>query len=347
MKKRLSVFVSFTVAALLSSNSMAAITTEYDNEVDNGKVQVFDLHATGNSQTMLVLSSDAQNVGFDDVVWLNQKDDGPAFDAVYLKSGAYAELIEGESKTYYIRVAGSDGTIQTGTFTLEKAESTPTPTLEPTEEPTDEPIWEETEEPTVVPTVAPTAEPTAAPTAEPTAVPTAEPTGAPTAEPTAEPTAAPTAEPTEVPTTEPTAQPTSVPTEAATTVPTTVPTTEPTAGPTEVPTTVPTAGPTEAPTPAVPDIKCRIEVNAEEAEATAHILNTYDEDKSVVITVAQYDSEVNLISIMSKEIVVPHNTESPKVYTVKFDQIKPNMDHVRCFVWDGFKTMKPITELKE
>lgn len=101
------------------------------------------------------------------------------------------------------------------------------------------------------------------------------------------------------------------------------------------------------PTPIAADVKGRSEVNTEEAEATAHIINTYDENKSVVIAVAQYDSEGNLISIKSKEIVVPPNMTSPEAYTVKADQIAADMDHIRCFIWDGLNGMKPITELKE
>ncbi|MBQ3426662.1 MAG: hypothetical protein IJH37_05885 [Clostridia bacterium] len=293
MKRISAVITSIAVSAAMSVTVTATnITAKYDKETDNGKVELTGVETTGRSQTMIVLSEDSNSVNYDEIVWLNQKDDGTAFDAFYLPRGIYENLGEGKSATYYVRIGGSNGTIQRTELTISK-EVIPTPTPEPTEEPTGEPAPEAT----------PTAEPTATPTVEPTATPTP----APTATPTPQPTATPTPQPTATPTPEPTA----------------------------------------TPTPAVPDIKCRIDVNEKEAEATAHILNTYDENKSVVIAVTQYDSEGNLISIKSKEIVVSPNPELPGVYTVKADQIAANVDHVRCFIWDGFKTMKPITELKE
>ena len=101
------------------------------------------------------------------------------------------------------------------------------------------------------------------------------------------------------------------------------------------------------PTPAEPDIRCRVEINASEAEATAYVINTFDEDKGVLIIFAQYDALGRLIDVKTEEVVVPSGTVSPKAYTVKADSVAEGVDHMGCYVWDGLNSMTPITELED
>ena len=101
------------------------------------------------------------------------------------------------------------------------------------------------------------------------------------------------------------------------------PTAEPTPTPTSESTSTPTLEPTATPTPTLesadePDVKCIITVNEEPAEVSKAISNTYEDDKKVVIAVAQYDEGI-LVNIMLNEITVQAKTSEQ--YTVKADYI--------------------------
>ena len=288
--KRISAFVAsvaFT-AAMSFTVSAANITAQYDKETDNGKATLSGVKTTGRSQTMVVLSEDSSSVAFDKIVWLNQKDDGTAFDSFYLPLGTYADLAEGETVTYYVRIGGSDGTIQTTEITIAKeatttptpeVTATPEPTKAPVEEPTDEPLPEETEAPTA--TLTP--EPTATPVPEATATP--------------------------------------------------------------MPETTATPAPESTETPAEPDVKCKFTVDEEAAEVSAVISNTYDDDKKVVIAVAQYDDKGVLVSIKFDEITAPGKTAEQ--YTVKADAVSEKKNRIKGFVWDGISSMKPIAQIEK
>ncbi|MBQ3426898.1 MAG: hypothetical protein IJH37_07120 [Clostridia bacterium] len=251
--KRMSAFVvSLAFAVTMPfAVSAASITARYDKEADSGKATLSGVETTGRSQTMIVLSDDFSSVALDKIVWLYQKDDGTVFDSFYVPNGTYADLDEGETVTYYVRIGGSDGTIQTTELTIAKeVTATPTPI------PTSEPVPEETAEATATPTIEPTEQPTTAPSVFDEWITNIKDayiinvdwnnlriTNNPSAEPTAEPAETPTV--TEVPTEEPTAEPTAIPTVEPTAIPTMepipIPTAPPTIEPTEHPTTAPSA----------------------------------------------------------------------------------------------------------
>lgn len=131
-KFMLSVAAVSAVTAAMAVSAMAAdVTATYDTETDNGKVSITVPESTGASQTLLVLNEDvdvtAENA--DAVVaQINQVDaeEGDAeIKEFQLPAGIYAALAEGESKTYYIRIGGSKGTIQKGELKISKAGDTP------------------------------------------------------------------------------------------------------------------------------------------------------------------------------------------------------------------------------
>ena len=126
-------------------------------------------------------------------------------------------------------------------------------------------------------------------------------------------------------------------------LPTAVPTLTPTEAPTEKPTIAPTEVPTEMPTAKpLADISCDIAVDELNAKVNIYISNTFDDDKNVVIAVAQYDDAGVLVNIKLEEVIVPANTILPEEYEIKADQVSDKKQTIKGFVWDGTTSMKPI-----
>ena len=192
-------------------------------------------------------------------------------------------------------------------------------------------VWSElaeisTELPSAVPTSVPTAEPTVAPTAVPTTTPEIE--GwieeqsegtlitvvwpklrtvlfeTPEPEPTAEPTAAPTAEPT------------------------------------ATPTAVPTAEPTATPEPDKPEYA--MELDAENGSMSVYASNRSDEDKSIILMIAQYSEEGVLLGLKKKEIGIPAETTVPLEYSITLDYDTTEIKHIKGFVWNSLDEMIPL-----
>ncbi|MCH5213215.1 MAG: dockerin type I repeat-containing protein [Oscillospiraceae bacterium] len=126
-KFMLSVAAVSAVTAAMAVSAMAAdVTATYDTEVDDGTVNITVVDGTGASQTLLVLNNDATAVVEADIEQIGQKDDGASFTEFKLPAGIYADLAEGQSKTYYIRIGGSNGSMQKGTLTISKGGEIPT-----------------------------------------------------------------------------------------------------------------------------------------------------------------------------------------------------------------------------
>ena len=101
-----SVAAASTVAAAMAV-SASAMTASYAD----GTVTLADVTATGASQTLLVLDGvDLQTIAETNIKQIDQKDDGESFASVPVGT-----LPNG---TYEVRIGGSDGTMQTATFTV-------------------------------------------------------------------------------------------------------------------------------------------------------------------------------------------------------------------------------------
>ena len=105
-----------------------------------------------------------------------------------------------------------------------------------------------------------------------------------------------------------------------------------------------TPEPTETP---APDVKCKFILDEETAEINAFINNTYEEDKDVVVVIAQYNDKGKVVNTTFKKITVPGQTITPKQYTVKADCIPESKSSIMGFVWEDFESMKPIARLIE
>lgn len=102
----LSVAAASTVAAAMTV-SASAMTASYAD----GKVTLSGVNGTGDSQTLLVLDGEnLTSIAETNIKQIDQKDDGSSF----------AEVPVGtlDNGTYEVRIGGSDGTLQTATFTV-------------------------------------------------------------------------------------------------------------------------------------------------------------------------------------------------------------------------------------
>ncbi len=104
-KTILSIAAVSAVSAVMAASAMA-MTASYDA----GSVTLAGVEATGDSQTLLVLSEDADTVTEAIIKQIDQKDDGSSFATVTV-----GDLAVG---TYYVRVGGSNGTLQKAEFTI-------------------------------------------------------------------------------------------------------------------------------------------------------------------------------------------------------------------------------------
>ncbi len=101
----------FSIAAVTAVSAvMAASAMAMSASYADGVVTLTDVDATGDSQTLLVLSENADTVTEGIIKQIDQKDDGTKFGAVTV-----GDLVDG---TYYVRVGGTDGTLQTAEFTV-------------------------------------------------------------------------------------------------------------------------------------------------------------------------------------------------------------------------------------
>ena len=96
-----------------------------------------------------------------------------------------------------------------------------------------------------------------------------------------------------------------------------------------------------------PDMKCSFTVDEDAAEINVLISNTFEEDKTAVIVLAQYNGMGKLINTVYKEITVPGKTAVPMQYTVKADCIPEGGSSIMGFVWSDFESMRPIAKLTE
>ena len=124
-KIMLSVAAASVVTAAMAVTAMAAdtITGTYDNET--GVVTMEGVIGSGASQTLLVLNNDAEDINSASIAYINQIDNSGTFSTFTLAAGLKPATAS-ESVTYYIKVGGTDGTVQTGTLTIEA--TTPTVT---------------------------------------------------------------------------------------------------------------------------------------------------------------------------------------------------------------------------
>ena len=111
MKKFTKTFMAVAAVTAVSA-AMSVSAMAMSAEYDNGTVTLKDVKSTGTSQTLLVLSQDdtvtSENV--DIVKQIDQKDDSTSFASVPVGT-----LADG---TYYVRIGGTDGSLQTATFTV-------------------------------------------------------------------------------------------------------------------------------------------------------------------------------------------------------------------------------------
>ena len=121
MKKLTKTFLSVAAVSALTAAmaaSASAMTAEYVPGVDGAvnTVALKDVANSGASQTMIILNQDAQTVESTMVKAIDQKDDSTVFTSVPV-----GDLTDG---TYYVRIGGTDGNIQTATFTVGQAVET-------------------------------------------------------------------------------------------------------------------------------------------------------------------------------------------------------------------------------
>jgi hypothetical protein len=113
-KIMLSIAAATVVTAAMAATAMAeeTITGTYDNET--GVVTMDGVIGSGKSQTLLVLNNVAEDVQSEDIAYINQIDNNGTFSTFTLASG----LISSAPSTYYIKVGGTDGSLQEGTLTI-------------------------------------------------------------------------------------------------------------------------------------------------------------------------------------------------------------------------------------
>jgi len=104
----LSVAAVTAVSTAMAISAMAADTVTGEYAADTGVVTLNGVVGSGDQQTLLVLTEDAPTVTEGIIAQIDQ-------DASISQFVLPANLTEG---TYYIRIGGTDGTIQTGTLTI-------------------------------------------------------------------------------------------------------------------------------------------------------------------------------------------------------------------------------------
>lgn len=110
MKKFTKLFLSCTaVAALAAAMGTAAMAAPIATYAD-GTLTLSGVEATGDQQTIVVLTEDATTVTEELVLAVDQQ--GETFTTVKLD----ANQIDAENNTYYVRIGGTDGSIQKTTF---------------------------------------------------------------------------------------------------------------------------------------------------------------------------------------------------------------------------------------
>ena len=113
----LSVAAATVVTAAMAVTAMAAdtITGTYDNET--GVVTMEGVIGSGKSQTLLVFKNAAEEITSNDIAYINQIDNSGTFSTFMLAAGLKSAAAS-ESVTYYIKIGGTDGSVQTGTLTI-------------------------------------------------------------------------------------------------------------------------------------------------------------------------------------------------------------------------------------
>lgn len=110
MKKFTKLFLSCTaVAALAAAMGTAAMAAPIATYAD-GTLTLSGVEATGDQQTIVVLTEDATTVTEGIVLAVDQQ--GEPFTTVKLDANA----INVDENTYYVRIGGTDGSIQKTTF---------------------------------------------------------------------------------------------------------------------------------------------------------------------------------------------------------------------------------------
>ena len=107
-KFMLSVAAVTAVSATMAVAAMAADTVTGTYDPTTGNVALDGVVSSGDQQTLLVLTEDAETVTEAIIAQIDQ-------DASISSFVLPASLTEG---TYYIRIGGTDGTIQKGTLTI-------------------------------------------------------------------------------------------------------------------------------------------------------------------------------------------------------------------------------------
>ena len=118
-KLMLSAATVAAVSATMAVAAMAADTVTGTYDPANGNVALDGVVSSGDQQTLLVLTEDAATVTEGIIAQIDQ-------DASISKFVLPAGLTEG---TYYIRIGGTDGTIQTGTLTISGGSDVETVTI--------------------------------------------------------------------------------------------------------------------------------------------------------------------------------------------------------------------------
>ena len=126
MKKLTKTFLSVAAVSALTAAmaaSASAMTAAYVPGADGAvnTVTLTDVANSGASQTMIILNQDAQVVESTMVEAIDQKDDSTVFTSVPVNA-----LDDG---TYYVRIGGTDGSMQRATFTVGQVAETETITI--------------------------------------------------------------------------------------------------------------------------------------------------------------------------------------------------------------------------
>lgn len=110
LSKTLLAIAAVSAASMAMTASAMAMTADYAD----GTVTLSDVTATGASQTLLIVNEEGVTVdssnASDVVEQIDQKDDGTSFASVPVGT-----LADG---TYEVRIGGTDGSMQTTTFTV-------------------------------------------------------------------------------------------------------------------------------------------------------------------------------------------------------------------------------------
>lgn len=129
----------------------------------------------------------------------------------------------------------------------------------------------------------------------------------------------------------PTVTTTAAPPEVPTTTPTATPAATPTATPTVAPTATPTASPSPIPSPAEIVIGDDIDYTDTTMTVSVNVANPTEETANCVMVAALYDENGVCIQV----VIVSDN----KVVFKKTEK-----GYIKVFLWDSFKTLKPILE---